>query len=197
MHPKVKESDLGKFIPNDYYGFSKYIISNCVENIDKIYCLRLFGVFGPHENYRYKFISNSIIKNILNLPITIMQNVYFDWIYIDDLMSILSYFLSNDPSKNVFNITTGKTTDLISIAEIINNLSDFESEIKIINEGLNKEYSGSNLELIKEIGEYDFIEMEDSIKKLMGYYNSKIDGIDLEIIKTDPYVSKCKINKNI
>jgi len=126
-----------------------------------------------------------------------MQNVYFDWLYIDDLMSILGYFLSHDPSENVFNITTGKTTDLISIAEIINNLSDFESEIKIVNEGLNKEYSGSNRKLIKEIGEFDFIEMEDSIKKLMGYYNSKIDDIDLEIIKQDPYASECKINKNI
>ena len=103
----------------------------------------------------------------------------------DDLMSIMSYFLVNNPSRNVYNVTTGKTTDILSIAKIINKLSDFESEIKVVNKGLNKEYSGNNQELIKEIGEYDFMNMEDSIKELMDYYSSCIDGIDFEIIKQD------------
>ena len=88
MPSNVKENYFGKFIPEDYYGFSKYVISKYIENLDNnkkmgnIYCLRLFGVFGPFEDYTYKFISNSILKNFLQLPITIMQNVYFDWIYI-------------------------------------------------------------------------------------------------------------------
>jgi len=194
MKPNIEESEIGKFIPEDYYGFSKYIISKNIKNTSNIYCLRLFGVFGPYEDYSYKFISNSILKNFLKLPITIMQNVYFDWLYIDDLMSIIKYFLSNNPSENIYNVTSGNTTDILSIAKIINNLSDFESQIEVVNKGLNREYSGSNRKLSDEIGKYEFSKMENSIKRLMDYYRLNMDKLDLTIIKDDPYASKCKIN---
>jgi UDP-glucose 4-epimerase len=194
MEPNIEENEIGKFIPEDYYGFSKYIISKNIVNTSNIYCLRLFGVFGPYEDYSYKFISNSILKNFLKLPIIIMQNVHFDWLYIDDLMSIMKYFLSNNPAENIYNVTSGKTTDIVSIAKIINNLADFESQINIRNKGLNREYSGSNRKLLDEIGEYEFIKIEDSIKKLMDYYKLNMDKLDLKIVKEDPYASKCKIN---
>lgn len=196
MASNIKESDFGAHIPLDEYGFSKYVISRYIECFNNnIYCLRLFGVFGPHEDYEFKFISNSIIKNFLHMPIKIMQNVYFDWLYIDDLNQIVEYFIKNSPSENIFNITTGKTTDLISIAKTINKYSEFKSEISIMNEGLNREYSGNNDRLINEIGRYEFISMENAIKKLMSYYKSNMDQINTEIVKKDPYVSKCKINK--
>ena len=195
MPPMVKESDFGEVIPHDYYGFSKYIISKYIENMDNIYCLRLFGVFGPYEDYTYKFISNSILKNILQMPIKIMQNVYFDWLYIEDLMRIINHFLMNNPSNHVYNITTGKTTDLISIAKIINNLSDFKSEIIVVNEGLNKEYSGNNELLMDEMKKYEFMDIEKSIKKLVNYYTSNLNNLNFEVVRKDPYTSKCKIKK--
>jgi GDP-L-fucose synthase len=196
MPPNVKEEYLGKFVPQDEYGFSKYTISKIIEGMDNVYCLRLFGVFGPNEDYSYKFISNSILKNFLNLPITIMQNVYFDWLYIDDLMSIISYFLLNSPVEKDFNITTGKTHDLVSIAKIINKISNKQSKIEIVNNGLNKEYSGNNQKLLKEMGNYKFITMENAIERLMEFYSSHMDELDTDIIKRDPYASKCKINLN-
>ena len=196
MPPMVKESDFDKAIPQDYYGFSKYIISKYIENTDNIYCLRLFGVFGPYEDYAYKFISNSILKNILQMPIKIMQNVYFDWLYVEDLMNLISHFLINNPCNHVYNVTTGKTTDLISIAKIINNLSDFKSEIIIVNEGLNKEYSGNNQLLMDELKNYEFMDMEKSIKKLFKYYTSNLDNLNLEIVRKDPYTARCKINES-
>jgi GDP-L-fucose synthase len=124
-----------------------------------------------------------------------MQNVNFDWLYIDDLMWIMNYFLTNNSLENLYNITTGKTTDIVSIAKIINKNSDFESEIKVQNPGLNREYSGDNHKLIKEIEKYDFTNMEDAIKKLMDYYRSNMGDLDLEIIKQDPYASKCTITR--
>jgi nucleoside-diphosphate-sugar epimerase len=195
MPAMVPEDDFGKFIPSDYYGFSKYIISKYIQNNPDIYCLRLFGVFGPGEDYRYKFISNSIMKNLLELPITIMQNVYFDWLYIQDLMHIIEHFLLNNPQDNTYNITSGKKIDLLSIAQIINDASNFKSPIKIVNKGLNREYSGDNHKLLAEIGNYDFLSMEKSIKDLINYYKSNFASLDLDTIREDPYASKCKINK--
>ncbi len=195
MPPKVTEDYLGTVIPKDYYGFSKYIISKYIENTENIYCLRLFGVFGRYEDYEFKFISNSILKNILEMPITIMQNVYFDWIYIDDLLNIINYFIENKPSKNIFNASTGKKTDLITISNIINENSDFKSDINIINEGLNKEYSANNDRLMNEIKNYKFKSMEEAIKELFNYYKSNIDIINCEIVIEDPYAARCKINR--
>jgi GDP-L-fucose synthase len=195
MPPMVTENDFGSYIPTDYYGFSKYVISKYIENTDKIYCLRLFGVFGPGEDYRYKFISNSILKNMLKMPVTIMQNVYFDWLYIEDLMHIIDYFLKNNPSSSIFNITTGKKIDLISIVKLINDLSDFQSEIKVVNPGMNREYSGDNHKLTGEIGDYNFMNMKEAIKKLMDFYHTNCDDLDLNIIQEDPFASRCRINR--
>ena len=77
---RVKEIEHGDSIPMDDYGFSKFIISNCLETYDNHVCLRLFGVFGKYEDVETRFISNTILKNILGLPININQNVVFDYL---------------------------------------------------------------------------------------------------------------------
>ena len=89
----LKPHLVNAFLHNDY-GFSKYLISQYIEKSDNCVCLRLFGVFGKYEDYEYKFISNAIVKNLLQMPIRIRQNVYFDWLYINDLMKIVA-ILSN------------------------------------------------------------------------------------------------------
>lgn len=193
MKPMVKEDDFGKYIPADDYGFSKYIISKYIENSENIYCLRLFGVFGPYEDYEFRFISNAIVKNLFNLPINIVQNVYFDWLYIEDLMKILGYFLTNEMNEKVYNVTTGKTYDLVTIANIINSCSPCKSEIIIQNGGLNKEYSGDNSRMINEIGSFEFTSMSDAIKSLFDYYRSIRPSINCEVIKKDPFASMCKV----
>jgi nucleoside-diphosphate-sugar epimerase len=156
--------------------------------------LRLFGVFGRHEDYGFRFVSNAIVKNLLHMPIHIKQNVFFNWLYIDDLLHILDYFLINDPAYRSYNITNGVTTDLVSICKIINRLSDFESEIIVENEGLNIEYSGSNRRLLREIGDFHFNSMEEAIKDLRGYYQNLLPEINTESVCEDKYAAYCKIN---
>ena len=88
MPPRVREDDFDRFIPAEDYGFSKYIMSKYIENSKNIINLRMFAVFGRYEDYEYRFISNSIVKNLLRLPIVIKQNVLFDYLYIDDCVRI-------------------------------------------------------------------------------------------------------------
>ena len=61
----MRENYFGSFIPNDPHSFSKYIQSKYIEknNNDHLYHLRLFGIFGKYEDYRYKFIENFKRKN--------------------------------------------------------------------------------------------------------------------------------------
>ena len=193
---KVKETEFDvSCAPKDEYGFYKYICSKYAEKSDKTINLRLFGAFGKHENYECRFISNAILKNQLGLPITINQNVTFDYLYIKDLVGIVEYFLKTTCKYKTYNVTPDKSIDLIQIAEIINRISPQKSEIVVLNKGMNYEYTGDNSRLKGEIDGLRFTSYEDSIKELFDYYSHAIGRIDKSRIMEDPYLSKCKAKK--
>jgi GDP-L-fucose synthase len=193
--PRMKEEYFDRFVPDDDYGFSKYVCSKYILESEKILNLRIFGVFGKYEDYEFKFISNAIVKNLFSLPIVINQNVNFDYMFIDDMTRIISNFIELEPKHKVYNATTGKTIDLVSITEIINRISDKPGEIIIKNPGLNREYSGDNGRLIKELGNFEFTPIETAIEKLYGYYRSIIHRIDREKIEKDEYIAHCRTEK--
>jgi len=184
----AKEDDYLISQPHDEYGFYKSIASKYIEKSKTIVQLRIFGAYGENEDYRYKFISNSIVKNILNLPIVINKNVYFDYIYIDDLIKIIDWFISNESKEKIYNVTTGTKIDLISLANLINEISDEESEVRILNDGLNNEYTSSNNRLLGELGEFDFTSHKEAIIKMREYFRYNLHKLDKETIINDPYL---------
>jgi nucleoside-diphosphate-sugar epimerase len=186
----VKEEDYQEALPYDEYGFYKAVTSKYIEKCDKIVQLRIFGAYGEHENYRFKFVSNAIVKNLLHLPITINKNVFFDYIYIDDLMKMIDWFIHNNAKDKVYNATTGKKVDLISLAKNINDVSDYQSEIVILNEGLNNEYTSDNEKIIKEMGGFEFTSHKDAVTKMRSYFSYNLDQLDKDIIINDPYLKK-------
>lgn len=187
----VKEEEANNALPLDEYGFYKSVCSKFIENSDNNLNLRIFGCYGEFENYEFKFISNAIVKNLLHLPITINKNVYFDYIYIDDLVKIVDYFLKNSTGHKIYNVTTGKKIDLISLAELVNQTSDFTSEIKVINKELNNEYTSNNSRLLDEIGVFDFTPHREAISRMRNYYKSILEQIDKKKIEADPYLQLC------
>jgi GDP-L-fucose synthase len=187
---KVSEDQFDRSVPTEPYGFSKYVISKFVEKTDNITSLRLFGVYGKYENYTFRFISNSLIKYILRLPIVINQNVVFDYLYIDDLVSILKFFIDNPPKRRILNVTPTESIDLVSIANIINTLDNYQTDVIVLNEGYNKEYSGDNSKLLDEINNLCFTQYRDGIRELYKYYVKNFDNIDTTKITRDPYLEK-------
>lgn len=175
---KAKEEDFDKRVPVDEYGFGKYICSKYIENSENIVCLRIFALFGKFEDYRYRFISNAICRNIYGLPITIRQNVYFDYIYINDFVRIVEYFIEHKAKHKFYNAGTGKRIDIKTLARKINEISDKKSKIIIKNKELNNEYTCNNERLISEILDFKFTKMDDSIKDLYTWYKINIDKID-------------------
>lgn len=188
---KAKEEEVLRQIPKDDYGFYKYVCSQYIEAQKNIVCLRLFGVYGHHEDYRYKFISNAIIKNLLKLPIAINQNVNFDYMHIEDLMKIVAYMLKHKTDYRIYNASHGKTIDLITISKIINEISDHPSEIFLKNKGLNNEYTSSNTRLKKEMKNFIFTNYKEGIQKLYEYYKKHIKDIDVKEILEDKFIQYC------
>lgn len=192
---KVKEEDFDSMVPQDDYGFYKYVCSKYIERTDKIISLRLFGVYGKYENYLFKFISNAVVKNLFHLPIIIGQNVYFDYLYINDLLQIIDYFINHAAKYKAYNISNGKKIDLLTISQTINKISDSKSKIYILHKGLNHEYTANNQRLVKEIRELKFTSPEEGIKILYDWYKSKLKTIDKKVIEEDRYIHNINVKK--
>ena len=169
--PKMSEYYFGIHVPSDQYGFSKYIISKYIEQHGHpFYNLRLFAVFGKYEHWQDRFISNAICRVINNMPIIINQNVNFDYMYVDDLMKIIDWFIYDDPSYNIYNVCTGSVYDLKTIAEKIFAIAKKNTGIFISNLEMGNEYSGDNRRLMTEMGKFEFESIDESIEKLYYWY---------------------------
>lgn len=176
--------------PLDEYGFYKSITSKYIEKSENLIQLRIFGAYGEYENYRFKFISNSIVKNLLKLPIVINKNVYFDYIYIDDLIKMIDWTIHNETKEKIYNVSTGKKIDLITLANLVNETSDFKSEIKVLNQGLNNEYTSNNERIMKELKNFEFTSHKKAIQKMREYFKANLENLDKESIINDPYLKE-------
>lgn len=175
----INEDDAGNGIPETDYGLYKYIINQFIQHSKNIYNLRIFGLFGKYENWKRTFISGACCKALKGLPITIRQNVYFDYLYINDFCKIVKWFIDHDVKHRSYNITSGKRIDLLTLAGIVKKVSDKELPVYVCNEGLANEYSASNQRLLNELGSFTFTPMEDAIRDLYIWYYNHEEDIDM------------------
>jgi len=187
---EVTEDKIGKYIPEDNYGLAKYFSNEVIKGLKNVVNLRLFGVFGKYEGYRFKFISNSIVKALLDLNIEIAQDVIFDYLYIDDLVHILQHFIENDFEYSDYNITPTESVSLIEITEIIREITKNKSEVVILNDGKNYQYTASNRRLMEFVGDFTFTPYEESISQLINFYNQDIEKLDKNLIVEDIYLKR-------
>lgn len=173
--PDMKEEYFGTYIPKDAYGLSKYVMSEMCENASNIYDLRLFGVFGKYEEWERRFISNAICRALKGKDITIEKNVFFDYLWVDDLTKIVEWFLEHVPQYKQYNVCRGKKIDLYSLAEMVRKVLGIDCDIRIKEPGWKKEYTGDNQRLLREMGDFKFKEYEEAIKELCDFYKENID----------------------
>lgn len=176
--PNMKEDYFDTYVPKDPYGFSKYIMSKACNEANNIYDLRLFGVYGKYEEWERRFISNAICRVLKGKSITIKQNVYFDYLWIDDLSKIMEWLINNPLCYKHYNVCRGDKIDLYSLACIVREILNIDCDIKVCEPGWKPEYSGNNKRLLTEMDKFQFTGYEASIKALCNYYKENIDLID-------------------
>jgi GDP-L-fucose synthase len=183
--PLMKETYFDQHIPQDQYGFSKYVMAKYAQSSKNIYNLRLFAVFGKYEDWRVRFISNVCCNAVFDLPIIINQNSNFDFLYIDDLIKAIKWFIDNKPRQHIYNVCSGKAINFKTIAEKVVAFSGKRLAIVIKNEKLEREYSGDNSLLLSEIKGFKFSPMDVSIRKLYEWYESNKQNIDKDKLQVD------------
>jgi GDP-L-fucose synthase len=160
----ITEERIGEVLPKDVYGFAKYIMNTVARQSANIYNLRLFGCYGPTDA-QGKFIRDAIDCCLRNETITIRQDCYFDYLYVEDLAKIIEWFIETMPKHHDYNAVSGTPVLLSEIAEMVKQIMSRRKGVKILKEGLNKEYTANNERMMAEMGRFDFTSLCDGIDK--------------------------------
>ena len=127
--------------PSDSYGLSKSIIADTISSHSKLNNIRIFGVFDENE-WDTRFIK-TFLKNYKNKePMVIHQNKLFDFIYMDDLVTIVNFIILNPNIKSIDGCYRESYT-LREIADYINTLDNHCCKIKVNHNYLGTPYTGS------------------------------------------------------
>ena len=146
VFPTSKNNKLNTSWPIDYYGMSKNIISRLLKTDRQSYNFRIYGVFGIDED-DVRFIKASLLKIKQNLPIEIHQDKLFDFIHIDDLISIIKYYLSNPeyPLDSEVELVYSQKYTLSRLATLIKEITKSQVSININSTTKGRSYIGSGI----------------------------------------------------
>jgi GDP-L-fucose synthase len=176
----MDESWYDRSVPTDQYGYSKYLMTQYAMQTDNVFNLRLFGVFGELDNWRYRFISNICAHAVLGLPIHVHQNSLMDFLYADDLAQIVSWFIDNQPVNQVYNVCRGKAYEFIDLAERVQAMANVNVDLVVNHSDINKRYSGNNTRLLQELPDFHFTSFDDSLRNMLVWYQNNKDILDAE-----------------
>jgi GDP-L-fucose synthase len=138
------ETQVGDRIPEDFYGFAKCLITQRCRQLQHIYNLRFFNVFGTETPDNMFTTAN--IKNYINKrEIVIFKDKFMDFFGIEDTKKVLDLYLTGSNLPKEVNLVYENKTKLSDVANLINNLSDYKVSINILDSGNDKSYCGSGL----------------------------------------------------
>lgn len=180
----VTEADIYKNMGTDEHSFTKYIVHKQIDHLPNFYDLNIFGIFGKHEDYSIRFISNAICKSLFDMPITLRQNRRFSYLYVDDLMPILEWFIENKPKFKSYNITPDRFVELRDVANYVAKIYG-NTDVMVANDGYGLDYYGSNTRLRTEMPNVHFTPIEQAITQLHNWYSQNKNFLDKQKLVKD------------
>ncbi len=182
---RVKEGQIGLRMGKDEHSFCKYVVHKQIEHLDHFVDLNIFGIFGKYEDWQIRFISNAICKTLFGLPITLRQNRRFSYLYVNDLMPVLEYFIENPARYKSYNVVPDEETELLSAAQTVAEVSGTQSGIQVAKEGYGLNYSGDNARLRGEIPSLRFTPVTQAVRELYRWYADNKTMLNKEFLLRD------------
>lgn len=139
------------------YGLSKRFAEEACHMFNKLetVILRPFNAYGKSQNLTYNYAIHNFIRDIKNKGIV---NIYGDgnqtrdFIFIDDLVTVIEHFLTNSPPKNPLDVGTGKEITINDLAICIGKILKKDFRINYLRERKEPYYSKANISLLKKSG---------------------------------------------
>jgi GDP-L-fucose synthase len=184
--PKMKEPYFGEYPPEDETGFAKYICARHAHKYaGKITELRPFGVYGRYEDYAIRFISNALCKTLFDLPVTIKQDRRFDYLNVQDLITVIRHFIENPSRQAAYNVTPDKSVQLSEIAALALAISGKKLPVLIKTPGMGVEYSGDNSLLKTEMPAFAPAGLREGMRELYGWYAARKNSLNKSLLLED------------
>lgn len=175
----VREEDIERTIPTDPYGFAKYVIGKSIDQSRNIYNFRIWGLYGKYEDWWSRFISGCCCKAIKGYPLSIRQDVYFDYLWIDDFCNVLEWAIDHELNHHTYNVGSGNRVRLYEIADCINEISKKNLAIVVCKSGLGREYTADSSRLLREYGKDYCTPMKQAINNVYHWYEAHESVIDM------------------
>ena len=190
---RIGEHGFGERIPYDHYGLAKYVLNVQTRALRDRLNLRLFGVYGPGENYLFTFISNTVVRALLGLPIRVRQDVRFSYLAVADLAPIVAHFLDDAADCGDLNVVPDEVASLSDIVRDIVRDTASASTVTFVNPGLNCEYSGDNARLREAFPAVRFTPIAEGLKLLALHYAGTLARVDLPALTRDAYGDRVRV----
>jgi UDP-glucose 4-epimerase len=190
--PKMSEDYLGVHIPTDSQGFSKFVIASYARHLVDVVTLRIFGIFGKYEDYRYKFISNTIAKRLSGLEVTLFRDAVYDYLDVADFCEIVERLVDRNVRSGEFNVTPDNSIKLSQAIEAVDRCLGINQGYQIVTSGLGKTYTGCNKNLRAVLKDYEFSPIDVSIQRLINHYTENKQQIDAEALRNDQLLQHAK-----
>jgi UDP-glucose 4-epimerase len=127
--------------PTDYYGLSKHVIAKSMLAKPNCFNIRIYAVFD-YDELDTRFIKSNIIRYINKEDMVIHQNKFMDFFYMEDLISVIKYYINEKNPPKEFNCTYLESRTLLQIAEMIDHLDKHRVGINVLKDGLGEGYIG-------------------------------------------------------
>ena len=164
----ASEVDIGRHVPQDDYGFAKYVMNEDARQSANVYNIRVFGCYGPTDA-KTKFIRDAIDCCLENRPITIRQDCLFDYMYVEDLAEVIRAMSGASLSHHDYNVCTGRRIALSEVAAEVARQMGNNSPVEIGKPGWNREYTASNRRFMAEFPSFEFTSIEDGIARQIAW----------------------------
>lgn len=127
--------------PTDPYGLSKHVIAKSMLAKPNCFNIRIYAVFD-HDELDTRFIKSNIIRYVNKEDMVIHQNKLMDFFYMDDLISVVNYYIKETNPPKEIDCSYLESRTLLQIAEMINHLDKHRVGIRVLHDGHGKGYIG-------------------------------------------------------
>jgi len=107
-------------VPKDYYGFSKYLIYKRSLSYSNVLNFRIFNIFHVNEEDN-RFVKACFLAQRNKTRVTIFKDKWFDFMYEDDFIRVVRYYLTTPILylKKTINLSYQTKYKLSDIAKMI------------------------------------------------------------------------------
>ena len=153
----VTENSVLNHLPYTSYGYAKNLIARIIRETDNFFNLRLFGVIYENEADTRLFK-----KLLLNKSIDINNDVYFDYIYLKDIVPMILTIIKDEQLHRDINMVYHAKYKMSELATLFCQVHDIDPVgIKIIGcNGLN--LTGDSLQL--DYYKFDLLGLEEGFR---------------------------------